>query len=55
MDDIYATPKADLSSDAKDPQYSGFWIRLLASLNAWEILVKAMVYTRYGSLEVLQH
>jgi len=53
MDNIYATPKADLSSDAKDPQYSGFWIRVLASLidTVWLlILTFGLGWMIYGAI-----
>jgi hypothetical protein len=32
MENIYATPNSDVSSEEGEIHYSGFWIRVLASL-----------------------
>ncbi len=53
MDNIYATPASDVSPQGGDIHYSGFWIRVLASLidTAWLLLLTlALGWMIYGAI-----
>lgn len=53
MNNIYATPSSDVSQDEGDVQYSGFWIRVLASLidTIWIlVLTFALGWMIYGAI-----
>lgn len=53
VDNIYATPSSDVSQEGGDIQYSGFWIRVLASLidTAWLMaLTLALGWMIYGAI-----
>lgn len=53
MDNIYATPNSDVSPAEADVQYSGFWIRVLASLidTIWLMaLTFALGWMIYGAI-----
>ena len=53
MDNIYATPSSELSPESDDIQYSGFWIRVLASIldSIWLlILTFSLGWMIYGAM-----
>lgn len=53
MDNIYATPSSDVSSEEGEIHYSGFWIRVLASLidTIWlVVLTLTLVWIVYGAV-----
>lgn len=53
MDNVYAPPHSELTPGGGDLQYSGFWIRLLASLidTVWLlILTFALGWMIYGAI-----
>ncbi len=53
MDNVYATPNSDVSSDEGDVTYSGFWIRVLAALldSIWLVLLTfTLGWMVYGAI-----
>ena len=53
MENVYATPNSDLTPNSSDIHYSGFWIRVLASLidTVWlVILTFALGWMIYGAI-----
>lgn len=53
MENIYATPSSDVSSEEGEIHYSGFWIRVLASLidTIWlVVLTFTLVWIVYGAV-----
>ncbi|MDH3388273.1 MAG: RDD family protein [Gammaproteobacteria bacterium] len=53
MENLYATPNSELTPNSDDIHYSGFWIRVLASLidTAWLlILILALGWMIYGAI-----
>jgi uncharacterized RDD family membrane protein YckC len=53
MENIYATPNSDVSSEEGEIHYSGFWIRVLASLidTIWLlVLTFTLAWIVYGAV-----
>ena len=53
MDNIYATPSSDVTSEEGETHYSGFWIRVLASLidTIWLLaLTFTLAWIVYGAM-----